>query len=109
MITHRAGFYNGLNDSIGSLFRATAPLSAGAIFAASTSSADAAFPFDEHLGFFCVGLVCLLTLGLSRGIDAAAKSAKRGEGAGAGAGAIALSSTKAQIETRTGGREGGGG
>ncbi len=71
LIRDRAGYYNGLNDSVGNCFRALAPLVSGSIFAAATHSERAAFPLDEHLPFYLVSCICLLALALSRGFGRA--------------------------------------
>lgn len=94
MITSQAGYYNGLNDAVGNGLKAIAPLAAGSIFAASTrSGTQPRFPFDEHLAFVCVALLCGLALWLSRGIS----SGTRRPAAAAGGGAVALTSTHAKV------------
>ena len=89
LITHRAGYYNGLNDAVCSFFRALAPMTAGSIFAASTRSPSARFPFNEHLAFLVVSAVCLVCMALSLGSEPRRASIRLQPGAAD----VALSST----------------
>ena len=64
----KIGAVNGLGQSVAALLRAAGPAVGGSLFAWSNTNGLEA-PFDYHLVFFLMGLICVATSFSSTGLS----------------------------------------